>query len=93
MEFNPSKCQVRVTTARVIINTVYLLHGQVLEVVTSAKYSAGPSPGSGMWSGGGKRRMPKVRESGLGGGGGARSTKGGFPPLVRGFGRFPPSLT
>lgn len=39
MEFNPSKCQVvRVTTARKVINTVYTLHGQVLEVVTSAKY-------------------------------------------------------
>ena len=34
MEFNPSKCQVvRVTTARNFINTVYTLHGQVLEVV------------------------------------------------------------
>ena len=39
MEFNPSKCQVvRVTTARNLINTVYTLHGQVLEVVTRAKY-------------------------------------------------------
>ena len=39
MQFNPSKCQVvRVTTARNLINTVYTLHGQVLEVVTSAKY-------------------------------------------------------
>ena len=39
MEFNPSKCQVvRVTTARKAINTVYTLHGQILEVVTSAKY-------------------------------------------------------
>ena len=39
MEFNPSKCQVvRVTTARKAINTVYSLHGQILEVVTSAKY-------------------------------------------------------
>ena len=38
MAFNPSKCQVvRVTTARDIINTVYILDGQVLEVVTSAK--------------------------------------------------------
>ena len=35
----PSKCQVvRMTTARDIINTVYILHGQVLKVVTSAKY-------------------------------------------------------
>ena len=39
MEFNASKCQVvRVTTARKAINTVYTLHGQILEVVTSAKY-------------------------------------------------------
>ena len=39
MEFNPSKCLVvRVTTARKAINTVYTLHGQILEVVTSAKY-------------------------------------------------------
>ena len=39
MEFNPSKCQVeRVTTARKAINTVYTLHGQILEVVTSSKY-------------------------------------------------------
>ena len=40
MEFNPSKCQVvRVTTSRSeIINSVYTLHGQVLEVVTSARY-------------------------------------------------------
>ena len=39
MEFNPSKClAVRVTTARKAINTVYRLHGQVLDVVTSAKY-------------------------------------------------------
>ena len=37
--FSPSKCQmVRVTTARDIINTVYILHGQVLEAVTGAKY-------------------------------------------------------
>ena len=40
MEFNPSKCQVvRMTTVRKAINTVYTLHGQILEVVTSAKYS------------------------------------------------------
>ena len=39
MEFNPSKCQVvRVTTARKVINTVYTLHGRILEVVTSARY-------------------------------------------------------
>ena len=42
MEFNPFKCQVvRVTTARKAINTVYRLHGQVLDVVTSAKYLPG----------------------------------------------------
>ena len=39
MEFNPSKCQVvRVTTSRRLIDVTYTLHGQVLEVVTSAKY-------------------------------------------------------
>ena len=39
MEFNPCKCQVlRVTTSRKIITITYTLHGQVLEVVTSAKY-------------------------------------------------------
>ena len=39
MEFNPSKCQVeRVTSSRRPINTLYFLHGQVLEVVTSARY-------------------------------------------------------
>ena len=38
MEFSPSKCQVvRVTTSRRLIHT-YTLHGQDLEVVTSAKY-------------------------------------------------------
>ena len=37
MEFNPSKCQVvRVTTARNFINTVYTLHGQVLEDLTGS---------------------------------------------------------
>ena len=45
MEFNPSKCQVvRVTMARKAINTVYTLHGQILEVVTSAKYLGVASP-------------------------------------------------
>ena len=45
MEFNPSKCQVvGVTTARKAINTVYTLHGQILEVVTSAKYLGLTSP-------------------------------------------------
>ena len=39
MEFNPSKCQVvRVTSSRNPFNFPYTLHGQVLEVVTSAKY-------------------------------------------------------
>ena len=39
MELNPSKCQViRVTTSRTPFNTEYILHGQVLEVVTSARY-------------------------------------------------------
>ena len=39
MEFNSSKCQVvQVTTARKAINTVYTLHGQILEVVTRTKY-------------------------------------------------------
>ena len=39
MEFNPSKCQVvRGTTAKEVINTVYILHGQILGVVTSARY-------------------------------------------------------
>ena len=41
MEFNPSKhakCQVvRVTSSKTLFN-IYTLHGQVLEVVTSAKY-------------------------------------------------------
>ena len=39
MEFKPSKCQVvRVTTSRRPINTLYYLHGQVLEALTSARY-------------------------------------------------------
>ena len=39
MEFNPSKCQVvRVTTSGGPINTLYYLHGQVLEAVTSARF-------------------------------------------------------
>ena len=37
MEFNPSKV-VRVTTSKKIINSVYTLHGQILEAVTSARY-------------------------------------------------------
>ncbi|MCG7878558.1 MAG: reverse transcriptase family protein [Candidatus Thiodiazotropha endolucinida] len=39
MEFNPSKCQViKVTSARTMLDTRYVLHGQVLEVVSSARY-------------------------------------------------------
>ena len=39
MEFNPSKCQVvQVTSSKNLINTAYTLHGQILEVVTCAKY-------------------------------------------------------
>ena len=39
IEFNPSKRQVvRVTSSRRPINTLYFLHGQVLEVVTSARH-------------------------------------------------------
>ena len=45
MEFNPSKCQVvRVTTAKKVINTVYTLHGQILEVVASTRYLGLISP-------------------------------------------------
>ena len=39
VEFNPSRCQVvRVTTSRRPVNTLYYLHGQVLEAVTSDRY-------------------------------------------------------
>ena len=39
MEFNPSKCQVvQVTFSKNFIYTASTLHGQILEVVTSAKY-------------------------------------------------------
>ena len=39
MEFNPSKCQVvRVTSSRISLQTQYILHGQVLEAVSSARY-------------------------------------------------------
>ena len=39
MELNPSKCQVvRVTTSRNPINYLYHRHGQVLQVVTSARF-------------------------------------------------------
>ena len=51
MEFNPPKCQVvRVTTARKAINTVYRLHGQVLDVVTSAKYLGVDISGGLSWN-------------------------------------------
>ena len=54
MEFNPSKCKVvLVTTARKAVNTVYRLQGQVLEVVTSAKFlgliSPVAYPGTPIW--------------------------------------------
>ena len=39
MEFNPSKCQVvRLTGSKRPVKTDYILHGQVLESVTCAKY-------------------------------------------------------
>ena len=39
MEFNPSKCQVvRVTSSRNPLETQYILHGQVLEAVSSTRY-------------------------------------------------------
>ena len=39
MEFNPGKCQViHVTRSRSPLPTSYILHGQTLEVVSSAKY-------------------------------------------------------
>ena len=39
MEFNPSKCQViKVTASRTPLQTQYILHGQVLEAVSSARY-------------------------------------------------------
>ena len=39
MEFNPSKCQVeQAPGSRRPMNTIYMLHGHVLEAVTSAKY-------------------------------------------------------
>ena len=39
MEFNPNKCQViRVASSRFPLDTQYILHGQVLEVVSSARY-------------------------------------------------------
>ena len=51
MEFNPSKCQVvRVTTARKAVNTVYRIHGQVLDVVTSVKYLGVDISGGLSWN-------------------------------------------
>ena len=45
VELNPSKYQVvRMTTARKAINTVYSLLGQILEIVTSARYFGLTSP-------------------------------------------------
>ena len=45
MEFNPSKCQVvRVTSSRNPLQTQYILHGQVLEAVSSARYLRWLSP-------------------------------------------------
>ena len=39
MEFNADKCKVlRITNKRIIINQPYAMHGQILEVVDSAKY-------------------------------------------------------
>ena len=37
MEFNPSKCVV-ITRSRTTVTSQYLLHGQVLELVTGSKY-------------------------------------------------------
>lgn len=72
-EFNPSKCQVvQVTTARRAINTAYTLHGQALEVVTSARYlevdiSSGLSWNSHIYGTARKRniktKIPEVRET------------------------------
>ena len=55
-EFNPSKCQViRVATARIPLYTQYILHGQVLEVISSARYLGWISPvtlsGTHIWTG------------------------------------------
>ena len=54
MEFNPSKCKVvRVTSSRDPLQTQYILHGQVLEAVSSARYlgwiSPATSSGTLMW--------------------------------------------
>ena len=51
MEFNPSKCQVvQVSGSRRPINTIYMLHGQVLEAVTSAKYLEGDISSTLSWN-------------------------------------------
>ena len=51
MELNPSKCQVvHVTTARKSINSVHTLHGQILEVVTSARYLGVDISGGLSWN-------------------------------------------
>ena len=45
MEFNPSKCQVvRVTSSRNLLQMQYILHGQVLEAGSSARYLGWISP-------------------------------------------------
>ena len=47
MEFIPCKCQVvRATTAKKVLNSVYTLNGQILKVVTSARYLGLTSPGA-----------------------------------------------
>ena len=40
MEFNPDKCKVlRITNKRkIVVNNNYIMHGQILELVDSAKY-------------------------------------------------------
>ena len=55
MEFNPSKCQVlSVTSSRTPLETHYILHGQVLEAVSSDRYLGWISPASStrtlMWT-------------------------------------------
>ena len=51
MEFNPSKCQVvRVTSSRDPLQTQYILHGQVLEAVSSARYLGVDTSSSPKWN-------------------------------------------
>ena len=51
MGFNPSKCQVvNVTGSKKPVNRDYILHGQVLESVTSARYLGVDIPGSLSWN-------------------------------------------